>query len=73
MDREKARQAAQEFAWTFGLLFVLSFFGWVTGWTKLPNLGEVKAAGAAALTAAAVGAAKAFVWYFTGTKVRGRA
>ena len=68
MDREKLRQAVTEFGWTFAALFCLSFFGWVSGWTKLPNLGEVNAAFAAALTAACGGAAKALTWYFTGTK-----
>lgn len=68
VDHEKFRQALQEFAWTFGLLFALSFAGWVSGWTKLPNLGEVQSAFAAALSAAAVGAAKAILWYFTGKK-----
>lgn len=70
LDREKFLQALQEFAWMFGLMFVLSFAGWVVGWTKLPNLGEVQAAFAAALTAAAVGAAKGLLWFFTGRKVR---
>lgn len=67
-DREKFLQALQEFAWTFGLFFTLSFMGFVSGWTKLPNLGEVKAAFAAALASACVAAAKAILWYATGTK-----
>jgi hypothetical protein len=68
MDREKFKQAAQEFAFTFGVAFVLSFAGYVSGWTKLPNLGEVSSAFAAALTAASVALGKAVTWYFTGTK-----
>lgn len=68
-DREKFLQALQEFAWTFGLFFVLSFAAFVSGWTKLPNLGDVKAAFAAALSAGCVAAAKAVLWYATGQKV----
>lgn len=68
-DKEKAKQAAQEFAYTFAVLFILSFAAWVTGWTKMPNLEESKAALYAAATAGAVGTAKAVTWYFTGTKV----
>ena len=70
MDKEKVLQATQEFAFTFGVAFVLSFAAWVTGWTKLPNLGEAQAAFAAAGTAGSMALAKAVTWYFTGTKVR---
>lgn len=72
-DKEKFLQALQEFAWTFGLLFLLSFVAFVTGWTKFPNLNEVKSALTAALLAACVGAAKGLLWFFTGTKVRRKA
>lgn len=69
MDREKLKQAAEEFAWTFVALFGASFLAFLSGWTKLPNLGELQAALYAALGSAIAGAAKAVLFYFTGTKV----
>lgn len=68
MDREKLRQAVQEFGWTFIALFGASVLGFATGWTKLPNLNELQAALYAALGSAIAGAAKAVLYYFTGTK-----
>lgn len=70
MNRARLQQAAQEFAWTFGALFVVAFLGWATGWTKLPNLSEWKAFLNASGAAAIGGAAKAILWYFTGTERR---
>ena len=70
MDREKARQALQETAWTFAAFFGISFFGWISGWSELPNLEAAQAAIRAALLSAAGAAAKGALWYLTGTKVR---
>lgn len=68
MNTEKLKQAAQEFVWTFGAVFAISFLGWVTGWTNLPNLEAAKAALKAATIAAAGASAKAVLWYATGTQ-----
>ena len=69
MDREKLKQAFQETAITFVVLFAVSFCGWVSGWTVLPDLNAGLAALRAAVLAGATGAAKGIVWYLTGTKV----
>lgn len=68
MDKEKLRQAAEEFGWTFIALFGFAFFGYVSGWSKFPDPSEFKAAAYAALVSAVGGAAKSVLWYFTGTK-----
>lgn len=68
MDREKLRQAVQEFGWTFIALFGASFVAFLTGWTTLPNLGELRSALYAAFGSAIAGAAKGVLFYFTGTK-----
>lgn len=69
MDKEKLRQATQEFGWTFIAFFGAGFLLWITGWTALPNLEATESAVRAALVSAAGGAAKAALWYFTGKKV----
>ena len=68
MDREKVRQAVEEFAYSFVVAFALSFGAFLSGLSELPNMGEAKAAGAAAVTAGIVAVGKAVVWFFTGTK-----
>lgn len=69
-DKEKLKQAAQEFGFMFIVAFSTTFYGFASGWTKLPNMGEAKAALYAAASAAALSTGKAIFWYFTGTKVR---
>lgn len=69
MDREKLRQAVEEAAWTFAAVFGISFFGWISGWVALPDLAAAEAALRAAVLAGAGAAAKAVLWYFTGTKI----
>lgn len=69
MDREKVKQAAQEFAYMFVVAFILTFAGFATGWTVLPSLGMLSAAFKASLASAIVATAKSLSWYFTGTKV----
>jgi hypothetical protein len=72
VDTEKLKQAIQETVIVFGIAFAVSFGGFLSGLSKLPNFEEGKAAIVAALVAGAAAVGKGAVWFFTGTKVASR-
>lgn len=72
-DREKLRQAGQEFAFAFAVTFLplaLAFLQGVHTGDKIvvPDYGTVRAFVTAAAGSAAIAGLKAAVWYLTGTK-----
>lgn len=65
MNTAKIKGALEEAAWAFCVFFAISFFGWVSGWTVLPDVGAATAALKAAAVGGAAAAAKGIVWAFT--------
>lgn len=68
MDTKKLKQAGQELLIVFAIAFALTFAGFLSGLSKLPNFQEGRAAVTAAVVAGLVAVGKSVTWYFTGTK-----
>lgn len=78
LDREKIRQAFQEWFMAFVVLWLPLLLGFMSGFqigdgkdkvTVFPNLAAVKGFMVATLAAAGLSFLKAVWWYVTGTKV----
>lgn len=68
----KFRQALQEAGFAFIAFFLTGFGALVWGPGAVPDLATAKAALAGLLVGAIGAAAKALLWYFSGTPVAGR-